>query len=52
MTFDRSAVLDLLAEYGALLDLAQYDAWLGLFTETCPIGWCRAKIGTAACRRR
>ena len=35
MTFDRSAVLDLLAEYGALLDLAQYDAWLDLFAETC-----------------
>jgi anthranilate 1,2-dioxygenase small subunit len=35
MTADRIAVLDLLAEYGALLDLAQYDAWLGLFAETC-----------------
>jgi 3-phenylpropionate/cinnamic acid dioxygenase small subunit len=35
MTFDRVAVLDLLAEYGALLDLAQYDAWLGLFAEAC-----------------
>ena len=35
MTFDRIAVFDLLAEYGALLDLAQYDAWLGLFDEAC-----------------
>ena len=35
MTADRIAVLDLLAEYGALLDLAQYDAWLDLFAETC-----------------
>jgi anthranilate 1,2-dioxygenase small subunit len=35
MTADRIAVLDLLAEYGALLDQAQYDAWLGLFAETC-----------------
>jgi anthranilate 1,2-dioxygenase small subunit len=35
MTADRIAVLDLLAEYGALLDRAQYDAWLGLFAETC-----------------
>jgi anthranilate 1,2-dioxygenase small subunit len=35
MIADRIAVLDLLAEYGALLDQAQYDAWLGLFAETC-----------------
>jgi anthranilate 1,2-dioxygenase small subunit len=35
MNADRIAVLDLLAEYGALLDLAQYDAWLGLFAKTC-----------------
>ena len=35
MTADRIAVFDLLAEYGALLDLAQYDTWLGLFAETC-----------------
>jgi anthranilate 1,2-dioxygenase small subunit len=35
MTADRIAVLDLLAEYGALLDQAQYEAWLGLFAETC-----------------
>ena len=35
MTFDRMAVFDLLAEYGALLDQAQYDAWLRLFAESC-----------------
>jgi anthranilate 1,2-dioxygenase small subunit len=35
MTGDRSAVLDLLAEYGALLDLAKYDDWLGLFAKEC-----------------
>jgi anthranilate 1,2-dioxygenase small subunit len=35
MTADRIALLDLLAEYGALLDQAQYDAWLGLFAEAC-----------------
>lgn len=32
---DRSAIHDLLAEYGALLDLAQYDEWLGLFSDDC-----------------
>jgi anthranilate 1,2-dioxygenase small subunit len=35
MTADRPAVADLLAEYGALLDLGQYDAWLGLFAADC-----------------
>jgi anthranilate 1,2-dioxygenase small subunit len=35
MTADRIAVLELLAEYGALLDLAEYDAWLGLFADAC-----------------
>jgi anthranilate 1,2-dioxygenase small subunit len=35
MTAHRVAVVDLLAEYGALLDLAEYDAWLGLFAEEC-----------------
>ena len=35
MTFDRIAVFDLLAEYGALLDLVQYDEWLGLFAAEC-----------------
>lgn len=32
---DRAAMHDLLAEYGALLDLTQYDEWLGLFAEEC-----------------
>ena len=35
MTADRSTALDLLAEYGALLDLAAYDRWLGLFADSC-----------------
>lgn len=35
MRFDRSAVYDLLAEYGALLDAAKYDEWLSLFSEEC-----------------
>jgi anthranilate 1,2-dioxygenase small subunit len=35
MTLDRAAVHDLLAEYGALLDAAKYDEWLGLFTSEC-----------------
>lgn len=35
MTLDRAAVHDLLAEYGALLDSAKYDEWLGLFAAEC-----------------
>jgi 3-phenylpropionate/cinnamic acid dioxygenase small subunit len=35
MTLDRAAVHDLLAEYGALLDSAKYDEWLGLFATEC-----------------
>ena len=35
MTLDRAAVHDLLAEYGALLDSAKYDEWLGLFAQEC-----------------
>ncbi|HEY3909244.1 MAG TPA: aromatic-ring-hydroxylating dioxygenase subunit beta [Stellaceae bacterium] len=31
----RAAIHDLLAEYGALLDAAKYDAWLGLFAVEC-----------------
>jgi anthranilate 1,2-dioxygenase small subunit len=29
----RSAVYDLLAEYGALIDMGQFDQWLDLFAE-------------------
>jgi anthranilate 1,2-dioxygenase small subunit len=32
---DRWAVLDLFATYGALLDAAKYDEWLGLFAAEC-----------------
>lgn len=32
---DRAALGDLFAEYGALLDAAQYDEWLGLFAAEC-----------------
>jgi 3-phenylpropionate/cinnamic acid dioxygenase small subunit len=35
MTVDRFAVFALLAEYGALLDAAQFGEWLGLFAEDC-----------------
>jgi anthranilate 1,2-dioxygenase small subunit len=35
MNVDRWAVLDLFARYGALLDAAQYDEWLGLFAAEC-----------------
>jgi 3-phenylpropionate/cinnamic acid dioxygenase small subunit len=35
MTAERFAVLDLLAAYGALLDAAQYEDWLGLFAAEC-----------------
>ena len=35
MTPDRAAVCDLLSEYGALIDTAEFDQWLGLFTEEC-----------------
>ena len=30
---DRAAVCDLLAEYGALIDMAKFDEWLDLFAE-------------------
>ena len=35
MTAGRDAIHDLFAEYGALLDAAQYDEWLGLFAAEC-----------------
>jgi anthranilate 1,2-dioxygenase small subunit len=35
MMADRAAICDLLAEYGALIDLAQFDEWLALFAEEC-----------------
>ena len=35
MKTDRTAAYDLLAEYGALIDLVQFDEWLGLFAEEC-----------------
>jgi anthranilate 1,2-dioxygenase small subunit len=35
MRADRAAVSELLAEYGALIDLAQFDEWLALFAEEC-----------------
>jgi anthranilate 1,2-dioxygenase small subunit len=35
MIADRDAVCDLLAEYGALIDLVKFDEWLGLFAEEC-----------------
>jgi anthranilate 1,2-dioxygenase small subunit len=35
MKLDRAAVCELLAEYGALIDTAKFDDWLGLFAEEC-----------------
>ena len=35
MNPDRAAICDLLAEYGALIDMAKFDEWLGLFAEEC-----------------
>jgi anthranilate 1,2-dioxygenase small subunit len=35
MTADRFALYDLYAQYGALLDAGQYDAWLALFAAQC-----------------
>lgn len=35
MKIDRAAVYDLFAEYGALIDAAKYDEWLGLFAAEC-----------------
>jgi anthranilate 1,2-dioxygenase small subunit len=35
MRVDRAAVCDLLAEYGALIDAAKFDEWLGLFAQEC-----------------
>jgi anthranilate 1,2-dioxygenase small subunit len=32
---DRVALYDLFAEYGALIDAAEFDAWLGLFDARC-----------------
>ncbi len=49
---DRAAIHDLFAEYGALLDLAKYDEWLGLFTAECRYNVVSRENSTAACRRR
>jgi anthranilate 1,2-dioxygenase small subunit len=35
MKVDRAALCDLLAEYGALIDTAKFEEWLGLFAEEC-----------------
>ncbi len=35
MSLDRLALVDFFARYGALLDAADYDAWLDLFAEEC-----------------
>lgn len=34
-TGDRFALYDLYAAYGALIDAGDFDAWLGLFAESC-----------------
>ena len=33
MTIGRDRIFDLLAQYGALIDAAQYEEWLGLFAS-------------------
>ena len=35
MTADRLALYDLYADYGALIDAADWDAWLDLFAAVC-----------------
>jgi len=35
MTAARAAIHDLLADYGALIDAAQYEEWLALFADEC-----------------
>jgi len=35
MKAERAAVYDLLAEYGALIDMAKFDEWLDLFADEC-----------------
>ena len=35
MKIDRASLYDLFAEYGALIDAARYDEWLGLFAGEC-----------------
>ena len=35
MKAERGAICDLLAEYGALIDMGKFDEWLGLFAEEC-----------------
>ena len=35
MMIDHTAVYDLFAEYGALIDMAKFDEWLDLFAEEC-----------------
>ena len=35
MKLDRFDLADLFTAYGALIDAADFDAWLGLFAETC-----------------
>jgi 3-phenylpropionate/cinnamic acid dioxygenase small subunit len=35
MSAERAELCDLLAEYGALLDSARYQQWLGLFAAEC-----------------
>jgi anthranilate 1,2-dioxygenase small subunit len=35
MTFDRAAIFQLYAEYGALIDAERYDDWLALFAPVC-----------------
>ena len=35
MKADRAAICDLLAEYGALIDMGKFDEWLDLFSEEC-----------------
>jgi anthranilate 1,2-dioxygenase small subunit len=35
MITDHTAVYDLFAEYGALIDMARFDEWLDLFAQEC-----------------
>ena len=45
MTIDRDHIFALLAQYGALIDAARYEEWLGLFASEC-------RYQVMPCRRR
>jgi anthranilate 1,2-dioxygenase small subunit len=47
---DCLALYDLFAAYGALIDAAEFDAWLLCLPRPAPTTSCRARITNANCR--